>query len=79
MQTSFKKLLSFLLVCTLVSSLLVGLVPMSVAAAGEAASYSEAPYAGVYQVTSDKAVTLTNEIDTYPTWRTMRMMDIPAN
>ncbi|MBO5409115.1 MAG: right-handed parallel beta-helix repeat-containing protein [Clostridia bacterium] len=60
MQTSFKKLLSFLVVCTMMSSLLVALIPMT-AAASEIISYTDAPYAGVYQVTSDKAVTLTNE------------------
>ncbi len=61
MQMGFKKLVSFLLVCTMLGSLLVGLVPMTVAATGETVSYTDAPYAGVYQVTSNKAVTLTNE------------------
>ena len=43
-------------------SLLVALVPATaVFAAGDTISYTDAPYAGVYQVTSNKAVTLTNE------------------
>ena len=62
MQTNFKKLLSLILVCTILSSLVVALVPATVVfAAGETVSPTSAPYAGVYQVTSDKAVTLTNE------------------
>ena len=62
MQTNFKKLLSLILVCTILSSLVVALVPATVVfAAGETVPSTSAPYAGVYQVTSDKAVTLTNE------------------
>ncbi len=62
MQTNFKKLLSFLLVCTILSSLVAAFVPVGlVSGAGESVSSSDAPYAGVYQVTADKAVTLTNE------------------
>ncbi|MBQ7951306.1 MAG: right-handed parallel beta-helix repeat-containing protein [Clostridia bacterium] len=62
MQTNIKKVLSFLLVCAIFSSLAAALIPATwVFGGGEVVSPSDAPYAGVYQVTSDKAVTLTNE------------------
>ena len=54
-----KKLLSLsLAIIMLLSCMLVQTVAVS---AAEAVSSTNAPYAGVYQVTSDKAVTLTNE------------------
>ncbi len=54
-----KKLLSLsLAIIMLLSCVLVQTVAVS---AAEAVSSTNAPYAGVYQVTSDKAVTLTNE------------------
>ena len=62
MQTDIKKFFSFILVCTIVSSLLLSLAPVAVVSAATAVSYTDAPYAGVYQVTSDKAVTVTSEL-----------------
>ena len=57
-----KKITSFLLVFTMVASMLVSVIPATTAyAAGETVSPTDAPYAGVYQVISDKAVILTNE------------------
>ena len=61
MQTRFPKLLSLLLVCTILSSIWTAVVPTVAFSANEMVSYTDAPYAGVYQVTSDKAVILTNE------------------
>ena len=55
-----KKLLSFSLAMIMLLSCVFSQV-VSVSAQGDVVDYNDAPYAGVYQVTSDKAVTLTNE------------------
>ena len=54
-----KKVLSLCLTITMLLSCLLG--QTALVSAATTADYTNAPYAGVYQVTSDKAVTLTNE------------------
>ena len=56
-----KKLLSFSLAMIMLFSCVLSQV-VFVSAAGDVVDYNDAPYAGVYAVTADKATTITTEI-----------------